>query len=71
MPRDNNGDKNEDRNKVETVYNVSARAGINKTDEGYLINRTLGSYIHLHFGSRPEAAACFVESCRNYKREKR
>ena len=63
------GDKNGDRNKVETVYDISARAGIKKKDEGYLVNRTLGSYIHLHFGSRPEAAACFVESCRNYKRE--
>jgi cobyrinic acid a,c-diamide synthase len=65
------GDKIGDRNKVETVYDVFARAGINKTDEGYMVNRTLGSYIHLHFGSRPEAASCFVESCRNYKREKR
>jgi len=71
VPRDKNGDKNGDRNKVETVYDVSARTGINKTDEGYLVNRTLGSYIHLHFGSRPEAASCFVEHCRNYKREKR
>jgi len=66
VPRDKNGY----RNKVETVYDVSAKAGINKTDEGYLVNRTLGSYIHLHFGSRPETAVCFVESCRNYKREK-
>jgi len=69
VPQDQNGDKNEDGNEVKTVYDVTARAGINKTGEGYLVNRTLGSYIHLHFGSHPESAACFVESCKNYKRE--
>ena len=67
VPGDNDEDKIEDKNKVETVYDVTARTGINKTDEGYLVNRTLGSYIHLHFGSCPEAVACFVEYCRNYK----
>ncbi|MEW6593475.1 MAG: cobyrinate a,c-diamide synthase [Thermodesulfobacteriota bacterium] len=34
-------------------------------EEGYLINgRTLGSYLHLHFGGTPEAAAHFVRLCR-------
>lgn len=39
--------------------------------EGYLYKNCLASYIHLHFGSNPEMAAAFVESCRRYKREKR
>ncbi len=62
--------KPENQKKIKTVYKVSAKAKINKTDEGYLINNTLGSYIHLHFGSNPEIAACFVKSCQNYKLEK-
>ncbi len=62
--------KPEDQKKIKTVYKVTAKAKKNKTDEGYLVNRTLGRYIHLHFGSNLDTAACFVESCRNYKLEK-
>jgi cobyrinic acid a,c-diamide synthase len=29
--------------------------------EGYLINNTLGSYLHLHFGGTPEAIHTFIE----------
>ncbi len=62
--------KLENQKKINTVYKVFAKTKINKSDEGYLINNTLGSYIHLHFGSNPDTAAYFVESCRNYKKEK-
>ena len=31
--------------------------------EGYTVQKTLGSYIHLHFASRPELAKNFVMSC--------
>ena len=48
---------------VQTAYTVSARKGGSPQQEGYLMNRTLGSYIHLHFGSRPESAAAFVDTC--------
>ena len=35
--------------------------------EGYLVNgRTLGGYLHLHFGSQPEVAAHFVRTCQEY-----
>ncbi|MEW6426908.1 MAG: cobyrinate a,c-diamide synthase [Thermodesulfobacteriota bacterium] len=40
---------------VERLYRLK-----DGSDEGYRIDNTLGSYLHLHFGSRPEAAACFV-----------
>ena len=51
----------------ETVYRVTARAGGQGMREGYAVKRTLGSYIHLHFGSRPETGRDFVSSCMDYK----
>ena len=36
---------------------------MDKAPEGYFINQTLGSYNHLHFGSQPDVARCFVENC--------
>ena len=30
--------------------------------EGYLRNRTLAGYVHLHWGRTPEAARCFVRA---------
>lgn len=32
--------------------------------EGYIIDNTLAGYIHLHWGRTPEAAARFVQACR-------
>jgi cobyrinic acid a,c-diamide synthase len=55
---------------VATVYKTSDRKGMKKPPDGYLVNRTLGSYNHLHFGSQPKAAHHFVESCLNYRQEK-
>lgn len=55
---------------IETVYRVAARAGIDRTVEGYQVACTLGSYIHLHFGSRPECGKHFVETCLAYKYER-
>ncbi len=54
---------------VPTIYAVSSRAGASQADEGFQINNTLGSYIHLHFGSRPDAAATFVRACAEYSRK--
>ena len=53
---------------VETVYAVGSRSGENRPAEGYLINQTLGSYIHLHLGSRPECARALADACREYRR---
>ena len=52
---------------VQTVYRISDRSGVAKPPDGYQVNRTLGSYNHLHFGSQPSAAAGFVENCRNFR----
>jgi cobyrinic acid a,c-diamide synthase len=30
--------------------------------EGYLLNKTLAGYVHLHWGRSPEAARCFVRA---------
>jgi cobyrinic acid a,c-diamide synthase len=48
---------------VPDVYAVTSRFGESETEEGFQVNNTLGSYIHLHFGSQPNAAAAFVRSC--------
>ena len=52
---------------VPTVYSITDRSGMDKAPEGYLINHTLGSYNHLHFGSQPDVAGCFVENCLTYR----
>ncbi len=56
---------------LETVYDVAARGAGEPTAEGYCLRRTLGSYIHLHFGSRPAAADRLIQACRDYRRERK
>ena len=55
---------------VKTIYQISDRTGLNKSPDGYLVHRTLGSYNHLHFGSQPQAAKNLVNACYVYRREK-
>jgi cobyrinic acid a,c-diamide synthase len=55
---------------VATVFSITDRSGMDKTPEGYLINHTLGSYNHLHFGSQPDIARCFVENCLTYRNKR-
>lgn len=54
-----------------TAFAVTPRAGGALERTGYRVRETLGSYLHLHFGSRPEAAASFVEACRRYRSQAR
>jgi cobyrinic acid a,c-diamide synthase len=54
----------------QTVYQISDRSGLDRLPEGYQVNRTLGSYNHLHFGSQPTVAGHFVENCRKYRRSR-
>lgn len=51
---------------VKRVYAVSDARGEALGKEGYLVRKTLGSYVHLHFGSQPEAAGWFLEECRGF-----
>ncbi|MFZ1986995.1 MAG: cobyrinate a,c-diamide synthase [Desulfatitalea sp.] len=54
---------------TDTVYALSGRKGGAPQPEGYALQRTLGSYVHLHFGSRPASAAAFVAACGKYRQE--
>jgi cobyrinic acid a,c-diamide synthase len=52
------------------IYRIAGRDGGEERPEGYASGRTLGSYIHLHFGSAPQAAEVWVECCRTYRNER-
>jgi len=51
---------------IHHIYRASARAGKQVSLEGYWKNNTLGSYMHIHFGSHPGAATAFVTSCSDF-----
>lgn len=55
----------------EKVFSMTARTGHKKGDTGWQVNRTLGSYIHLHFGSQPDAAGSFVNGCFSYQQKRK
>jgi cobyrinic acid a,c-diamide synthase len=55
----------------ETVYRIADRHGVQNVAEGYQLRQTLGSYIHLHFGSAPQAAEAFVACCHGYSAERK
>ena len=52
---------------VERVYRATRR-GDPVGAEGYLVGRTLLSYVHLHFASNPELADGFVDACAGSRR---
>lgn len=52
---------------VQNVYEVASRAGQDISLKGYQRGRTLGSYLHVHFGSNPGAARCFVNCCADFR----
>ncbi|MCP4764537.1 MAG: cobyrinate a,c-diamide synthase [archaeon] len=54
--------------KISDVYKVTGRAGQNISLKGYKIFNTLGSYLHIHFGSNENCARQFVDSCTNFKK---
>jgi cobyrinic acid a,c-diamide synthase len=43
------------------IYFVKDGSGSKLDSEGYMINNTLGSYIHIHFGSNPAIAGNFIK----------
>jgi cobyrinic acid a,c-diamide synthase len=52
---------------VKNVYQVTSRAGQDIFLKGYQKNFTLGSYLHVHFGSNPVCAKTFVDSCARFR----
>jgi len=55
---------------VQTVYGAVPRSGQAATADGFRVHNTLGSYIHLHFGSNPAMACHFVDHCRAFQPER-
>jgi len=51
---------------IDDLYHVTDRKGMPAGPDGFMVYNTLAGYIHFHFGSNPEMAAHFVESCRAY-----
>lgn len=51
---------------VPCVYELRRRKYTESRPEGYQVGSVLASYIHLHWGSAPEAARSFVMRCREY-----
>jgi cobyrinic acid a,c-diamide synthase len=51
---------------LEYSYRIHGRKFGNDRPEGYAVGSALASYVHLHWGSAPEAAASLVERCREY-----
>ncbi len=52
---------------TKNVYQVRSRSGQELALKGYQTAQTLGSYMHVHFGSNPGCARRFVASCRAYR----
>lgn len=52
---------------VRRVYALAGRKDGYTELEGYSVHNTLGSYIHLHFGSNPLLCGHFVSACRSYE----
>jgi cobyrinic acid a,c-diamide synthase len=48
---------------IPRAWHLGSHSG--EREEGYLVGRTLLSYVHLHFASNPELAPSFVRACRD------
>ena len=59
-----------DQPRIASTYAIAPRMGLETTPEGYRRGRTLGSYVHLHFGSRPASARAFVAACAAFHQQK-
>jgi cobyrinic acid a,c-diamide synthase len=51
-------------------YDIKNRSAGKVRREGYSTGSVLASYIHLHWGSNPEAAGTFVSHCRDFLKRK-
>ncbi len=53
------------------AYELNGRGGATSRLEGYSKGSVLASYIHLHWGSLPQAPATFVRACANFRSSKK
>lgn len=51
---------------ISAIYRISERKEETGGREGFQVNRVLGSYVHLHWGSNPEVARSFVTYCHRH-----
>ncbi|WP_028313978.1 cobyrinate a,c-diamide synthase [Desulfatibacillum aliphaticivorans] len=54
-----------------SVYDAVDRSGGARSVDGFQVNRCLGSYLHLHFMSQPQAPQAFVQACMDYQKERK
>ncbi len=52
---------------LEFAYELRSRKFEAARNEGYMTGQVLAGYIHLHWGSAPEAAQNFVDRCAAWK----
>lgn len=52
------------------IYQVTSRAGQDLSLKGYQVFNTLGSYMHIHFGSNLNSPKAFIQACRIFKDKK-
>jgi cobyrinic acid a,c-diamide synthase len=57
----------EDDASLTLAYELRRRRDETLRPEGYMVGSVLASYVHLHWGSCPEAAAALVKCCRDYQ----
>lgn len=53
------------------VFEVTTRAGQDMPVTGYQKDLTLGSYLHVHFGSNPDVPRCFVAHCADFRQQRK
>ncbi len=60
-----------DGRRLEFAYELRGRKGEAVRPEGYQAGSVLASYVHLHWGSAPDAAGHFVRHCAEWGKERR
>ena len=59
-----------DHETCDRVFEVTSRAGQDVQVTGYQKHQTLGSYLHVHFGSNPAVALTFAARCTDYRQQR-
>ncbi|XPV76691.1 MAG: cobyrinate a,c-diamide synthase [Desulfovibrio sp.] len=49
---------------IPDIYAMTGRKGVVETPEGFTIKNTLGSYVHMHFGSNPQVVHNILAACK-------